>query len=377
MKNIVYLDDLFRTDFIEARRFIYGLLDQPLKQLGFNVPNIAQPNLERGLNAGFDIETFMRFAESPNWLTNYHHTNERAINYLKEFIPKNALIIGYEMPPWLSCALDEDHTAYVDIRISPERFARDLYFNIRTALSNEAIKKFHASNDEVLLEAGLMKAALLHHASTQSTSEKLANSVVIIGQTSNDASKVNNNADIVTFADFAVEVAKYTKGRKIFYKPHPYDRNMAKTDTQQITEITGQKPIKWTTSAYRTLANFSDARILTLSSGVAQEAMFFQREAQSLFEPWFYAKKTTDLFTRVRAQDFMSPQIWASLFEIDGQFASLPIMQRNLLRSLHNTWWGYSDFQIETDSFWSIVASSHTPKKRKPFRKLKEKLGLI
>lgn len=376
MKNIVYLDDLFRSDFIEARRFIYGLLDQPLRQLGFNVPNISQATLERGLSPQFDIKTFLNLAESTSWLPNYHQTNPRASCYLREHIPSDALIIGYEMPPWLCHILDEHQALYVDIRISPERFARDLYFNIRTSLNNEAIKGFHACDNEVLLEAGLMKAALLHHGSTLSTSQKLDNSVVIIGQTSNDASKVNNDARVVAFADYKAAVSKYTKGRRVFYKPHPYDREMANTDIKQITEITGQKPTKWKASAYRTLANFSNAKILTLSSGVAQEAAFFQREAKTLFQPWFYSPETTDSFTRVRAQDFMSPQLWASLFSISGKFASLPKIQRNLLRSLHNTWWGYSDFQIETDSFWTIVANSQIPKKSKPFKRLKEKLGL-
>lgn len=375
IKNIVLLDDLFRQDFIEARRFIYGLITEPLKQIGFSFPRLEAFPVERGLDQDFSLERFYSHCKQTSWLKNYHAIPKEARDYLIEKIPKESIIIGYEMPPWLLNALDSSNCPRVDIRISPERFAKDLYLSISTTLGSSNTTTYHTTENAIRLEAGIMKASILHHADTPAISQQLQDSVIVIGQTSTDASRVDASGALVQFSDYQQEIKQFVDSRTIFYKAHPYDSEAARTDIATLEKITGQKVKKCSTNAYYLLCNLSNTKILTLSSGVEQESAFFDREAKALFTPWFYRKDLQPNQARITPSDFLAPAFWASLLNIPGSFEKSCSTPRNQLRELHNTWWGFADYQIKTNSFWEIAFSRFNKrKKRNPFNKIKEKL---
>lgn len=375
MKNIVLLDDLFRQDFIEARRFIYGLIREPLKQIGFDFPKLENFPKERGLPREFSLDHFHSLCKQTSWLKNYHAITKEAGDYLIEQLPKESIVIGYEMPPWLLDTLDASNHPRVDIRISPERFAKDLYLSISTTLKSSRITEHQVTENAIRLEAGIMKASILHHAETRKISQQLQDSVIIIGQTSADASRVKEAGELAHFMDYSQEIKQYIGSRNIFYKPHPYDSEATHTDISALEYITGKKVQKCSTNAYYLLCNLSNTKILTLSSGVAQESAFFDRDAKALFTPWFYRKDLNPAYGRITPSDFLAPAFWAAVCNISGNFENSSPTQRNQLRELHNTWWGFADYQIKTNSFWEIAFTHFNRRKKKGLlKKLKDRL---
>jgi hypothetical protein len=162
--NVVFLDDLVRMDFLHARIFIYSLIEEQLKIiLKNNSINLRNFPKNRGLRDGFDEKIFLN-KTNRIWESNYFEIPLDAWVYLKNFLPSNAIVLGYEMPVWLKKKLVEGEFNYIDIRLSPIRFARDLFFLMESNFFNSnLVKKYSVMEEEIRVEAGSIRAKVRHN----------------------------------------------------------------------------------------------------------------------------------------------------------------------------------------------------------------------
>lgn len=353
--GVVFLDDILRKDFVKARVFIYSLIEEQLKII-LNLDELSLENFpnNRGLFSGFDENIF--FSKTNGiWNDNYHNIPLEAWLYLKEYIPLNSIIIGYEMPIWLKNNLIKYDYKYVNIRLSPIRFCRDLFFLIESNLINENIlEKYSVKNNEIRVESGLIRAKVRHN----TKGERITEGCVFVGQTSNDASIVGENGEFLTLNNFRNKVYEISKRKKIFYKKHPYSESY-KDEVRIIEEITGYRPEIIDDNIYELLAGNNNLEFCSISSGTLQEANFFNKKTIFLYKP--ICNLNDNNILHCYAMDFTSLALWEDI--ITGKNKQLRMnnpIDRNYMRELHGSWWGYDKFLIDNDSFYNIFFRNDT-----------------
>lgn len=361
--QLVLLDDLLRPDFIPARKFIYSLISETVTQaLGCTFPDTKSYPNNRGLSQTFNHATFVELSKCRNWIDGYHNIGSEAAQYLLDHLPANPFIIGYEMPPWLLTLLDSNSIQRIDLRISPLRFARDLYIAASSNLDSfrNSAPHFAVSLGELRIEASMMRASILHNELGTPIGNNFAGGVLFVGQTALDASLIGSDGMILSVRSFTDEIREITGLRAVAYKPHPYSGKFAKREARELHRILDHKVEVIKDDIYSILCSSSKYDVLTISSGVAQEALFLGRQATMLGTP-ICAIEDPDSFSgngylQFRILDFLSPYFWSC---ITGTYIGsrvvhkMPAIPDNLMRRLHSTWWGYSNYVIDNDSFWA------------------------
>lgn len=357
IESIVFLDDLFRSDFIHNRQFIYTLISEPIKQvLQINIPDTHNYPKDRGFENKFDEQKFVELAGEGAWQDKYHGINKDAQCYLLECLTDNVLVIGYEMPIWLlDCLGMADKKIYwLNIRMSPIRFGRDLYFVLSSNLnfSKSLLNKWSVSEDEIKLEAGLIKAKVMHAQNNFYYPKPIQCGVVFIGQTEFDASLVKEDGSFARISHYEDQLKKFVNNETVYYKKHPYAISNVKTELKYIKNIFGKTPIFLTDNIYTLLASNNKLKFISISSGVLQEAVFFNKESMCLYKHICdYNKKNV---LHCKFSDLISPSLWMDIFDLDFKNVNFrnPIFIENEMRHLHNAWFGYNDFLFSHDLFY-------------------------
>ena len=357
-KNIVYLDDLLRHDSWRANLFIYNIISAGLSQgTGAETPLLDNFPESRGLTKNFSLQKFKSLCGEPEWTKVYFSIPRQASDYLLSCLPKYSLVIGYEMPPWLFETLSENKIPSISIRISPIRFSRDLYFDIyHTGIESINDHIDSVSEQEISIEAGIIKASIIHNQKNDEYNKKYANSILYIGQTRIDASKIiktRNGSSVASIADYKEKICNAIENRNILYKPHPYDQHFSKEEIIQLKKITGKNVTLIKTNIYTTLSVCRDLKYLTISSGSAMEASYFSRASHSLHTPWFYNNNLNKVL--IRSEQLLCPYFWSKISNSGVKTIQIPHATPNLLRSRHNSYWGYDDYLLANDQFWFRV----------------------
>lgn len=357
IKQLVVIDDFIRRDYAHAKRFFYNLLREPVHQAtGLPLNFSARDSEKNNLRSGFNFNAFLELAAPDGkWQPHYHHISNQATQYLNKHILPDSFCLSYELPVWLKKMLEESKVPYIDFRIAPLRFARDLYIAVNTnnALIDTRLAKFIVSSNEIKLEAALIESAMQIRTELNYPACSADQSVIVyIGQTEFDASLLNEQGEFVRVADYAEQLKSYVGTNKLVYKAHPWAKEFAVKEKQQIEEILQQNIELAEYSVYQYLSMPNNTRFIGLSSSVLQEAEFFGKEAKVLFCPICPLKIQTGKkdHVLVRFEDFISPAFWWELLtpeQVAPEVKKLPPLQSNHLRQLHNVWWGYADYLLE------------------------------
>ncbi|WP_298435497.1 hypothetical protein [Ottowia sp.] len=374
--NITLLDDILRQEYISARRFIYTVIAEPILQATqIKIPNTNEFPRDRGLRSGFDLQRFGELCGNREWFHSYHKITIHAENYLVHHIAPNTCIVGYEMPPWLTSTLDAHSIPWINIRLSPIRFGRDLYLVITDSLGEipARVSEFLVKEEEIRLEAGLVRASILHNAPPKTNIENSKGRMIFIGQTSSDASIVSTHGSLLDVSSYKDAIIKLVGDRELLHKPHPYDRSWAKFERRRLQEILGKSVKSINDNIYKILSEGGDSSIMAISSGVTQEAPFFGVPSITLYHP--VCDISSPSSAHVRFIDFASPRFWAAIFDtqrkLNTNAIKLNLEQENFMRRLHNAYWGYDEYLIQNNKFWNKVIT-HGAKEimRKAFGRL-------
>lgn len=369
-RRLTYCEDLMRP----TRAFSWGFLDlieEPVFQgSGHRIGNpVGRPPCP-GMTGTFSLERFHELAggspDQKRWVANYQRIPLAAEHYLASHMRPDALFVAFELPPWLAATCATAGVRWLDLRVSPLRFARDLYLAIRTNDSDIAarLEAFDVPEDELRLEASLLKASVrMHQARLEEAgrhSFALGKALIFFGQAPYDASLVADDGTSISIGDFAVKIRDLAEGRRVFYKPHPFAEWHAGDEIARLGAIVDRGVDACRQNAYQILASREDIELIGLSSGVLQEARYFSKPAHILFRPHVPIAADDALgrrsgFMQVRFRDALSPAFWHQLLAPDHappRVPALPPLQPNHARELLDQWWDYSKCLTWERSLW-------------------------
>ncbi|HSI47687.1 MAG TPA: hypothetical protein VLA61_05435 [Ideonella sp.] len=370
--TIACLDDLSRDAFWPAKEFMYDLIRVPVfHATGMDLGKSPRRGQRHNLKPGFDTAHFLRLCGAGSgphdWAALYLGIPAPAADYLNAHVPEGALIVGYEMPAWLRQALDQGGHAWLDMRLSPLRFASDLYMALGTNQPDLYARLLpHAQRmDEVFSEASLMAAQVRYRQRYDESAGPYDGAWIYIGQTEADASLINPQGRFARVADHAATLRQLAGNERLAYKPHPLAHGFAAAEHQQLERIVGRAVPLCEAETYELMAGERPVRFVGLSSGVLQEAQWFGKEAVSLMapicQPAFQAEHGPEAYLQIASHDFLSEPMWAAALNPEAPRAQ-PLRhppRPNHLRELHNTWWGYASHTARHSDFHRQVFALH------------------
>lgn len=376
--RIICLPDLLRGTraFPEA---CFDLVREPILQgSGENIG--YPPEVRKGLATwgatGFDVDEFRRMAgvdmasgqQKKQWAVTYHQIADAAVNYLFSKLPQDVLLLTCEIPPWLSQACLDRGIDFIDIRLSPLRFGRDLYVCLRISNAEmfRRIWTFVVPTEEIRLEAAMLAANVRMHMRELEEYERyqffsLENGLLYVGQTPNDASLLAKDGRSLRCGDYADRLEQLCRGRRLFYKEHPLAPGFAQEECAHLERITGQSPQTCLLNAYQILSTHDDVELAGISSGLLQEAPWFGKTAHTLFRSFVPLaasadRPTNSVYQQIHFQTFLSPAFWRQA--IAPECASKPplgVLQplaHHHGRETFNQWWDYSKIMIWQRNLW-------------------------
>ena len=385
-RTVVCLDDLARETFWPAKEFIYDLVRLPVHLAsGIDIAKSPRGNQRSNLREGFDAATFLALVHGrrePDWSLSYFGIPDAAADYLVRHLPANALVLSYEMPPWLRRVLDAAGVDWIDLRVAPLRFGSDLYMGIATSAPavHDALQPHSLREDEMLAEAGLLAAKLRYRLRYRDDALAMWGRTIYVGQTGEDASLLHAPGRYLRVADVADELRRYVGDQALLYKPHPYAGPHAEEELRSLQKILGYRPALCHTDTYDLLAGDARVRLVGISSGALQEAGWFGQETCSLMrplcEPAFGSAHDPQRHTLVASHTFLSEPLWADLLGAPRRARPLQLaVQANRLRELHNTWWSYSTTTIRDSIFYKELFEVHAGADRENVAACRQALG--
>lgn len=356
MKDIIFIDDFFRIEHWQAKRFIYDVINASVKAVfGFEILYPRQDKSNRIINIDklYEIAGFQPDNKS-FWVGYYYQIPASVENHLSEILPQDAIYISYEAPPWLTNLLNKNNLKYIDIRLSYLRFMSDIPVLISTnipELSELILNEYKLRDSEIIFEADLLKATLKHNIGGGKKYNFVDNALIILGQTEQDTSllsktKINETAK---FSDFRAIIKENSeKFSKILYKQHPFSSETHKKfELDVLKQITGKQIQLINNNVYELFSLPFKMKFLGLSSGALVEAKYFGCNSETLLKFPFSQeiKNNYSKFVNISSHYFFSPKFWQeclkSYFEIKEPFNSYHSQYPNIMRNYHNVSWDY------------------------------------
>jgi hypothetical protein len=259
--------------------------------------------------------------------------------------------IGYEMPPWLVWLLDEYDVPYVDVRLHPIRFMDDLMFAVRGSdtVTQAALLRMAVWESEVIVTAGLREAMC------QFISEARVpgNTLLVAGQRRFDSTQIVEGG----FFDAGVRAAEVhaicARYAAVLLKPHPLDRH------HSLLAVAAGAPSGVLgvidDNIYRLMAMPQIAAVLTVNSGVAQEAPYFGKRVHVLAPLTVrpaWREGTAPARSHASLDDVvLTPDFWRTVLAPHTRVTAMDGMRLapkpNRLRIALDSFWNYQ--QIDTD----------------------------
>jgi hypothetical protein len=365
---MVCLPDLLRG----VRSFPEGFFDlvrEPIRQgAGIHIGHAPTGKRPHGLRADFSLARFRALTglepaafdddaiRQAHWGASYYELPVAAVDYLFEHLPAGCQVLSFEMPPWLQRACTLRGVGYLEMRVSPLRFGRDLYVALRTSVAEVArrLSEQSISDDELRLEAGILRANVqMHRRRLESERayafDDLDGAVLFVDQAPYDASLLTEQGRPCRAEDFADRLRDACAGRRLLYKAHPFATQHALEQCTLLEHITGQRPQACVQNAYQILSGDDDVRLIGLSSGMLQEAPWFGKDSVLLFRPFVELGGTGDpsdaTFRQVHFHRLLSPAFWHALLAPARPAPALPSLTplpHHHARETLDHWWDYS-----------------------------------
>ncbi|WP_349657581.1 class I SAM-dependent methyltransferase [Xanthomonas sp. 10-10] len=355
--TIVLLPDLLR----QARAFPEGFFDlirEPIRQgCGIDIGTVPRASAPSKRGDGFDLARFQQLAlgDVGTWSSSYHQINEQANAYLLQHLLGADLLLSFEMPPWLIALCHQQRITFIDIRVSPLRFGRDLYIALQCndSVLAERIAAHTVLDEELRLEAAVLAANIRMHQKRMEdergyTFTDLGGAMLFIGQAPYDASLLAEDGRSLRCEDFAERLQQLCASRRLLYKPHPFAGDFAQQERATLERITGQRAVISSQNAYQILSAQDDVELIGISSGLLQEATWFDKVVHTLFKPFVplaASEADTQAYQQIHFKSFLSPGFWHQVLAPECEpprLSELPTLIHHHARETLDQWWDYS-----------------------------------
>lgn len=266
---------------------------------------------------------------------------------------EGALVVGFELPPFIQRILDRLGVPFVDARWHPLRFLDDIFFGFHSNIEAivEAIEPYHLTAEEVDLHVGMHQASAIRRQGFDSITVDYDR--LLIGQTPFDSSLVHAGR-IATWDDFEPVLEKLGSDARTGYRPHPFSPEPV-ASLRALLSRYGIGIAESGSDMYRLLATGSLKELISLSSGTLIEASFFgipvrrllpERQAYLPHPPQTRRTENDQTAYAGVYHEFLSVDFWADILRplLGKTYRNeRPLAFRaDRLRQINGSYWGYS-----------------------------------
>ncbi len=258
-----------------------------------------------------------------------------------------SLVIGFELPPYLTHFCARHDIPFIDCTISPVRFMDDLLFRVSTssAAMTSVLRAHQVPEDLIKLAAGVLSS----NVAKGNPHPPRPNSLLLVMQTSFDKVVIENGRFVSVF-DHLDRLREIARGYdSLLIKAHPLQ---AQPEIFELLLDTLPGALPSTENFYRLMAHDNLRGVAALSSSCVAEAGYFGKAGHYLI-PGFTADSFTSGIAGINIDDtILTPDFWRNLLAAAGCAVSakdglrLPAKPNRFRQQLRSSW-GYS--QIDTD----------------------------
>lgn len=342
--NIQWLHDLLRWQLSEVTQL-------PSEIVAWNCDSVTRGGIDKhdidriygSLGLGCSIDS---------WAALYHcNSLPESLEILIADMFGDAIVVGFELPPYIEGVLKKYDIPFVDVIIHPIRFLDDIYFGVRTSKTDSQIllSSFAVPGVNIEAMASIQSAA----ARRQLDFVPTPNSALVLLQTRFDRTQIRDG-EFISIADFLPEICGLSKiFTKLYVKPHPYD--IFNSNAELLGNAFSNVEIT-RVNIYSLFASDGISHVTSVSSGSNLEAGYFRKTGKYLYKaPNQFADSDSvpenDEFVGVY-DDFLNTCFWASILSpivnIKNSFRKARIcFKPNRLRNSLRSYWSFNE--IDTD----------------------------
>lgn len=362
--NMICLPDLLRTT-RAASDAMFDLVREPILQAcGLQIGHAPGCKRPHGLLPGFELRQFRLLAqagrmETPEnlWLKTYHNLPALAEEYLLNHLPSRPTILSCEMPAWMRSLCQKRNISFLDLRISPLRFGRDIYIALNSNIPEirEYIQPYLITPEELRLEASFLGANLRAHRSHLQEGERhvfdLEEALVLTDQPPTDIGLVAPGGRFLRIEEFSDRLESLLDNRRLLVMVdylNPQLRSAAEQNCIALSKSLGRPVGLCPQNAYQILSAHENIELIGISSPILQEAVWFDKTAHCLGTPFTQLAEANNPsaqgFLQVHFQSILMPVFWHSLLSPDApppKLARLPPLDRHFGREMLEEWGAY------------------------------------
>ena len=360
IRRILISSDFLFTKEIEQlsnRRWFFDLLCRPIERATGIRPQTFFSSTNQELNT-LDRREFFKLSNiecdlsktqfwfNPNLIT------ENSLDYIKQFISSDDLIIGYELTSETRSILETLNIKYIDFWLHPVRFMDDILFALRSNQSevDRAISAYSMDEYTPYLYADKIKIQS-YKGSNRFNTNVPENTALFIGQMDNDKS-VCCEGKMLSILDFKSEFEILTQDfSHVLFSKHPY----LKKPQPQLNEFLASFSNVTLSEdpTYHLLCNRHIEKVVSLSSSILHEAQYFDKPTEYLFKPIIDLSKDSSSNNTYHSiyNDFVNPSFWQRTLQPIINTYNCPDVSfyssKNKIRNMLNFHWGYKTISEE------------------------------
>jgi len=251
-------------------------------------------------------------------------------HFLTEKLPLFDCIIAFECTKETRLILESIHAKIIFIFFSPLRFSSRQTFTL-CSNNSELQQKISVVNNKALGYYTQQAHYVKHLVNIQTSNNLKPNSVLLIGQVENDLS-VWNGKEYTNLDTYFDEILKLSSNYDtIYYKPHP----LSKKNNSRIAN--SPNVVNTDVDIYELLGSDAIKHVVTVSSSVAKEAVFFNKKVTQFLS--FYIPKECKNIPYTMDENFWNYLLIGDAKKCD-MLSYLNVDQIDI-RPIRDLYWGY------------------------------------
>jgi hypothetical protein len=337
-RNIACLDDLTRPAIGPACELVYDLVRVPVwHSTGIDIAKSPRDGQRHNLAPHFRAEDFLSLCGLPqrHWATLRHGLPPAAAQMLLAALPaqpNDTLVLGADLPPWLTTLLDQAGSDWLSLAIAPLDFGAEHWFEARchSPVLQAALQAAAVPEAELLTHACLRAAAVRHRRRSAAASDDWNGCLVWLGQAEEDPGLVDGQGHFVRAEAHADAVRAAAADRRLVHCPHTPGSAWAEQERAALARLTGQPVPTCQAPLADLLAGDDEVAFVGLNAPALQAAAWYGKPAVTLLE-------TGGRGVLLPACAVLSEPLWAALLTGEAPRAGavmLPASAHSLARLL-------------------------------------------